>query len=97
MNTLFEKLLAESHLSEKDKHTIKQVFYLLPSEKQQRLMSNFRTLCHNIDCINTDIAIEQKILFEDLITDLDEILKNSKNRAIQSQAQSEILGLKGEL
>ena len=71
MNTLFEKLLAESSLSEKDMHTIKQVFYLLPHEKQQRLMSNFRTLCHSIDCINADIETEQKILFDNLVTDLE--------------------------
>lgn len=97
MNTLFEKLLQDSWLPEKDKHDIKQIFYLLPNEKKQRLMRNFETLSHNIEQINTDIALEQKILFENLVTDLDQILKNGKDRAIQSQVQNEILGLKGEL
>jgi len=97
LNTLFEKLLTESNLSEKDRYDIKQIFYLLPDEKKQRLMSNFQALCHNIDCINRDVAIEQKILFENLITDLDQILKNSKNKSIQSEAQERILWLKSEI
>lgn len=97
MNTLFEKLLWESSLSEKDKHDIKQIYSFLSTERQQRLMWNFKTLCHNIDIINKDIATEQRILFENLVTDLDAILKGSKSRNIQNDAQNSILGLKGEL
>lgn len=97
MNTLFEKLLQESTLSEKDKHDIKQIYSFLSTERQQRLMRNFETLCYNIDIINKDIATEQRILFENLVTDLDQILKWTKSRNIQNEAQNSILGLKGEL
>jgi hypothetical protein len=97
MNTLFEKLLQESTLSEKDKHDIKQIYSFLSTERQQRLMRNFETLCYNIDIINKDIATEQRILFENLVTDLDQILKGTKSRNIQNEAQNSILGLKGEL
>jgi len=82
VNTLFEKLLHECALPDKDKHDIKQIFCLLPSVKRQRLIHNFEALCFNIQKINADIALEQKILFEDFITDMDTLLKNSKTKNI---------------
>lgn len=97
MNTLFEKLLQESSLAEKDKHDIKQIFCFLCNEKKQRLMRNFPILCANIEKINEDTALEQKILFENMITDLDEMLNNNKNKSIQEETKSSMLGLKGEL
>ena len=94
LNTLFEKLLLESRLPEKDKHAVNQVFEFLPAEKQQRLISNFQILCINIKKINNDIAIEQKILFENFIDDMDELLKNSKTKNISSNAYEDIQFLK---
>jgi hypothetical protein len=82
MNTRFEKLLTDSTLPEKDKHVIQQVFSLLPNEKKMRLLHNFETLCYNIARINSDIELEQKILFENFISDMDELLRNSRTKNI---------------
>ncbi len=86
--------MLESGLPEKDKHAVCQVFDFLPAEKQQRLISNFKILCINIKKINSDIAIEQKILFENFIEDMDELLKNSKTKNISSTAYDDIQFLK---
>lgn len=60
-------------------------------------MSNFKTLCHNIECINADIEIEQRILFDNLVTDLEWMLEKTKKSALKRETSDKIQYLKGSI
>lgn len=71
MNTYLEKLFVIYNISEKDRHEIKQIFWLLPIEKQQKLLNNFWKLASKLEFINKDINLERKILIWDLFKDIE--------------------------
>ena len=97
MNTYLEKLLSESSMSERDKHDIKQIFMFVSRDRQQRILDNFEILSANIQQINSDVATEQAILFENLVTDLDSLLEQTRKTSIRNYTNEHIQNLKGVL
>lgn len=71
MNTRLEKLFEIYNISEKDKYEINQIFWLLPTNKQQNLLSNFNAFAIRLEQINKEINLERRILIWDLFQDIE--------------------------
>ncbi|QFR38952.1 hypothetical protein A9Q91_01825 [Candidatus Gracilibacteria bacterium 28_42_T64] len=62
MNTRLESLFEKYNLSEKDRYEIRQIYGLLPIEKQKNLLKNFEVLVYRLQRIEEEIGAERKIL-----------------------------------
>jgi predicted Zn-ribbon and HTH transcriptional regulator len=62
MNTKLQKLFELSNLLEKDKYEINQIFFLLPTDKQQNILDNFDVLASRLEQMHKENLIEQEIL-----------------------------------
>lgn len=71
MNTRLEKLFEIYNISEKDKYEINQIFWLLPTNKQQNLLNNFNAFAIRLEQINKEINLERRILIWDLFQDIE--------------------------
>jgi len=71
MNTLLEKLFEKYNFSEKDKYLVNQIFWLLPTNKQQNILNNLWILSSRLDLINREINLERRILVWDLFQEIE--------------------------
>jgi hypothetical protein len=79
MNTLLEKLFEENNVSPKDRFEINQIYSLLPDEKKQNLINNFKSLALKLKIIEKEIEIEREILIPESVQKVKEfILENRK-------------------
>jgi len=70
MNTRLELLFEKNNVSPKDRYEINQIFWLLPSNKQQNILNNFDQMIFKFDQINKEINLERRILIWDLFEDI---------------------------
>jgi len=70
MNTRLEMLFEKHHVSDKDRHEINQIFWLLPPNKQQNILKNFDTMIFRFEQIHKEIDLERRILIWDLFKDI---------------------------
>jgi len=70
MNTRLELLFEKNNISPKDRYEINQIFWLLPSNKQQNILNNFDQMIFKFDQINKEINLERRILIWDLFEDI---------------------------
>ena len=70
MNTRLEMLFLKHNVSEKDKYEINQIFWLLPTNKQQNILRNFDTMIFRFEQIHKEIDLERRILIWDLFKDI---------------------------
>ena len=62
MNTQLQKLFEKSHLAEKDKFEINQIFWLLPPDKQNNILDNFDVLAFRLETMHKEVELERRIL-----------------------------------
>ena len=62
MNTLLEALFEQYSVSEKDRYDIRQIFSLLPSDKQKNLIKSLPVLAGRLQKIENDLYQERDIL-----------------------------------
>lgn len=70
MNTQLEKLFERYNVSEKDKYEIRQIYWLLPMQKQQNILNNFELLYIRLEQTHKEIDLERRILVWDLFEDI---------------------------
>ena len=70
MNTRLEFLFEKYNVSPKDRYEINQIFWLLPSEKQQNILKNFDIMIFRFEQIHKEIDLERRILIWDLFRDI---------------------------
>jgi hypothetical protein len=70
MNTRLELLFEKYNLSPKDRYEINQIFWLLPTDKQQNILKNFDVLVFKLEQIHKEIDLERRILIWDLFEDI---------------------------
>ena len=70
MNTQLNKLFEKYNVSEKDRHELNQIFWLLPFDKKNNMLNNFELLAIRLKSINKEIDLERKILVWDLFEDI---------------------------
>ncbi len=79
MNTQIEKLFETYNFSAKDRYEINQFFTLLPDYKKINFIKNFSSFAQKIESIQKWIEIERKILIENAIMDIKQILERKKS------------------
>ncbi|MCH2188798.1 hypothetical protein MK079_03145 [Candidatus Gracilibacteria bacterium] len=82
MNTQLESLFVQYHVSEKNQHDIRQIFSLLPSEKQQNILRNFPWLAERMNQIEENLRQEQEILLGDMQSIADKMLQSKMRKQI---------------
>jgi len=70
MNTRLEMLFNKHNVSEKDRYEINQIFWLLPTNKQQNILKNFDLMIFRFEQIHKEIDLERRILIWDLFEDI---------------------------
>jgi len=70
MNTRLELLFEKHNVSEKDRYEINQIFWLLPSNKQQNILKNFDIMIFRFKQIHKEVNLERRILIWDLFKDI---------------------------
>ena len=73
MNTKLQKLFEWSNLLEKDKYEINQIFFLLPTDKQQNILDNFDVLASRLEQMHKEVELERRILVWDIFNDIKNI------------------------
>lgn len=74
MNTQLKKLCEEYKLSKKDIYELNQIFELLPLDKKQNILNNFKVLSFRLKQINKEIQLERRILVWEMRWDISNIL-----------------------
>ncbi len=70
MNTRLELLFEKHNVSDKDRYEINQIFWLLPTNKQQNILKNFDIMIFRFEQIHKEINLERRILIWDLFKDI---------------------------
>ncbi len=73
MNTQLQKLFEKTSLLEKDRYEINQIFWLLPTDKQQNILDNFDILAFRLEQMHKEIELERRILVWDIFRDIKNI------------------------
>ena len=97
MNTQLEKLFLQYKLSEKDQYEIKQIYALLPMQKQNNLLQNFWNLASRLIQIEEEIREEREILVWSAITNIEDTIELVKKELMSSENQKQLDSLKNEL
>ena len=82
MNTQLQKLFEKSHLAEKDKFEINQIFWLLPPDKQQNILDNFDILAFRLEQMHRESLIEQEILLWSIYEKLDRFVEKERRKSV---------------
>lgn len=93
MNTRLEMLFEKHHVSNKDRYEINQIFWLLPSNKQQNILKNFDTLIFRFEQINKEINIERKILIWNEVSNIKNLIISERINKQKEELRKEILEL----
>lgn len=80
MNTRLEMLFEKYNVSDKDKYEINQIFWLLPTNKQQNILKNFEVMIFRFEQIHKEINLERRILIWDLFEDIKSFYKKYWNQ-----------------
>lgn len=97
MNTYLEKLFEKYNLSDKDRHEVRQIYSLLPTDKQRNLIANFDILAFKLKQIEEEINSEREILLgyaEQNLLDTIELIRSKKDL---KSPQKQIEALKNEI
>jgi hypothetical protein len=70
MNTKLEMLFEKHNVSDKDRYEINQIFWLLPTNRQQNILKNFNIMIFRFEQIHKEINLERRILIWDLFKDI---------------------------
>ena len=75
MNTQLQKLFDIYKISDKDCYEINQIFCIVDDEKKHHILANFELLAKKIQKIEDEIILEQEILLDNILPDLQKLLK----------------------
>lgn len=97
MNIMFEQLLDKSILEESDKFEIRQIFYLLPSEKQIIFLANWEKTERFLLKIREDLIKEQEILLGKALENIEQAISKAKRTWIKKWVTEAMGNLKRTL
>lgn len=93
MNTRLEMLFKKHNLPEKDRFEINQIFWLLPSNKQQNLLNNFDLLAIRLEQINKEINLERDILIGNEVDNIRNLIISSRINKEKEELKKELLNI----
>lgn len=80
---MLEQLLDKSSLEQADKFEIRQIFYLLPSEKQIIFLANWDKTESYLIKLREDLKKEQEILLGKALDNIETAIANAKKNGIK--------------
>lgn len=87
MNTQLEKLFLQYNLSEKDQYEIKQIYALLPMQKQNNLLQNFWNIASKLIKIEEEIREEREILIGNKVEDIKNIILFNRETKVRDHIE----------
>ncbi|MDD4151801.1 MAG: hypothetical protein PHR68_04255 [Candidatus Gracilibacteria bacterium] len=94
---MFEQLLDKSILEEPDKFEIRQIFYLLASEKQIIFLANWEKTERFLLKIREDLIKEQEILLGKALENIEQAISKAKRTGIKKGVTEAMGNLKRTL
>lgn len=97
MNQFLEKLFEQYHLSDKDRHEVRQIYSLLPEEKQRNLITNFEILASRLKVIEYEILSEREILLGQWVDNVRNVIETLRKQKANNQSRLQIDDLKKQI
>ena len=97
MNTYLEKLFDKYNISQKNRYEIRQIYGLLPTDKQQNLINNFGKLASNIKIIEEEVNMEREILIWDALDNIRNVITKIRKEKSLEQTKWDIGFLKQKI
>lgn len=97
MNIMLEQLLDKSPLHQSDKFEIRQIFYMLPSEKQVNFLANWTKTESFLLKLRENLVREQEILLGKALDDIETAISNAKRKWIRRWVTDAVTNLRKTL
>ena len=97
MNIMLQQILDKSLLHQSDKYEIRQIFYILPSEKQINFLSNWEKTETYLLKLRENLVREQEILLGKAIDDIETAISNAKKKGIRRWVTDAVINLRKTL
>lgn len=97
MNIMLEQLLDKSPLEQADKFEIRQIFYILPSEKQINFLANWTKTESFLLKLRENLIKEQEILLGKALDNIETALSNAKRNWIKRWVNDAVTNLRKTL
>lgn len=97
MNIMLEQFLDKSLLHQSDKYEIRQIFYILPSEKQINFLSNWEKTETYLLKLRENLVREQEILLGKALDDINNIISRAKKNWIKKWVTDAVTNLRKTL
>lgn len=83
MNVILDNLFEKYNLSAKNRHDVRQIYYLLDDNKKINLINNFDALARSIWEIEETLEVEREILIWNAITNIRMVIEEVKREKLQ--------------
>lgn len=97
MNIMLEQLLDKSPLEQVDKFEIRQIFYILPDEKQINFLANWDKTERYLLKLRENLVREQEILLGKALDKINDIISEAKRNWIKRWVTDAVTNLKKTL
>ncbi len=97
MNIMLEQFLDKSLLQQSDKFEIRQIFYMLPSEKQINFLENWTKTESFLLKLRENLVKEQEILLGKALDNIEKALSNAQRNGIKRWVTDAVTNLKKTL
>ncbi len=97
MNIMLEQLLDKSPLEQVDKFEIRQIFYILPAEKQINFLANWDKTETYLLKLRENLVKEQEILLGKALENIEKALSNAKRNWIKKWVSDAVTSLRKTL
>lgn len=97
MNIMLEQFLDKSPLQQSDKFEIRQIFYILPSEKQINFLANWTKTESFLLKLRENLVREQEILLGKALDNIEKALSKAKRNWIKRWVTDAVTNLRKTL